>query len=206
MSGNLVLERSDHAADLRKVLAGFRITDAERQSLAELRVQLVELGGQLSTVSNPAVSREVRSARCGIRSGTLGPDALQSALRRSEDKRDIRRALKSRNAELGREAGRLLEGVFTRAADAARPLVAKIRAEAEARIRTFLPTADASKLAAQDPVVRGLTDGLELLETHAASCADAQLEDGRWRLSAETLDRLLASLGLNLSDRQELAA
>jgi hypothetical protein len=131
---------------------------------------------------------------------------LQSALRRSEDAHDIRRALKSRNAELGREAGRLLEGVFTRAADAARPLVAKIRAEAEARIRTFLPTADASKLAAQDPVVRGLTDGLELLETHAASCADAQLEGGRWRLSAETLDRLLASLGLDLSDQHAVAS
>lgn len=201
MNRNHLHTRAEHIADLRPLLAGFRLSDRERQGLAALRSQLVELDGQLAGVSNPVVRAGLKEARCAIRTGTGGADELQTALRRADDKHDIRRALKTRNAELGREAGRLLQPIFERAVASVKPRAEKLRTEAAARIRTFLPTADADQLAAADVVVAGVEAAVELLETHARSCADAQAEGGRWRPSAETLDKLLASLGEKLSDR-----
>lgn len=206
MNKNHLLTRCQYLADVRPLLAGFRLSDRERQDLAVLRSQLVELDGQLAGVSNGVVRAGIREARGGIRSGTGSAEDLQAALRRADDKLDLRRSLKGRNAELGREAGRLLQPIFERAVAAVRPRAEKLRTEAAARIRTFLPTADPDALAGEDHVVRGVTAALELLEMHVRSCVDSQVEGARWRPSVDTLDRLLASLGEKLSDHPAVAA
>ena len=196
---NRTLLVSHYAADLRPLLAGFRLTDGEREDLATLRGKLVELDSQLEKVSGPVVHSGLKTARCRIRVGAGSADELQAALRLRDDARDVRRTLKTRNAELGREAGRLLEPVFRRAVDTARPRVAKLRADAVTRIKTFLLGADADRLVGQDLILVAVEAAVELLETHARSCADAQSENGKWRPSGETLDRLLASLGEKIS-------
>ena len=198
---NTLLPRTEHIADLRPALVGFKLTATERQELATLRGQLDDIGADLERVSNPRLHAGLKSARCAIRTGTGGLDGLQAALRLRDDGRDVRRTLKSRNAELGREAGRLLQPIFERAVATVKPRAEKLRIEAVERIKRFLPSADAAELAAVDPVVAGVEAAVQLLETHVRSCADAQAENGRWRPSAETVDRLLASLGEKISDR-----
>jgi hypothetical protein len=196
---NRTLLVSNHAADLRPILSGFKLSATERQDLVTLRAQLVELDAHLAQVSGPVVRAGLKSARCAIRTGAGSSNDLQAALRRADDKIDIRRALKARNAELGREAGRLLEPIFERAVVTVKPRAEKLRAEAVERITRLLPVADADQLAGQDVVLVAVEAAVELLETHARSCTDAQAEGGRWRPSADTLDRLLASLGEKIS-------
>ncbi len=196
---NRTLLVSNHAADLRPILSGFKLSATERQDLVTLRAQLVELDAHLAQVSGPVVRAGLKSARCAIRTGAGSSNDLQAALRRADDKIDIRRALKTRNAELGREAGRLLQPIFERAVVTVKPRAEKLRADAVARIKMFLLGADADQLAGQDVVLVAVEAAVELLETHARSCTDAQAENGKWRPTAETLDRLLASLGEKIS-------
>lgn len=201
MNKNTSLVRAAHIADLRPLLVGFKLSDRERSDLATLRGKLVELDAELTKVANPVLHAGLKRARCDVRNGTGGPAELQAALRMREDGQAIRRALKTRNSELGREAGRLLQPLFERAVATVKPRGEKLRTEAAERIKRFLPTADADQLAAVDVVVAGVEAAVELVEAHARSCRDAQREGGRWRPSAETLDRLLGSLGEKLSGR-----
>ena len=194
MNRNLQLTRPDHTADLKPLLVGLTITPAEKAKLADLRAQLAEVEAQLDKVSNPVVSAGIKSVRSAIRAGTGTPDDLQNAIALGQDCRDIRRTLKTRQAEIGRSVAQVLAPLIERAIPQVERGLEKLRQETKARLEKYLPHCDADALVEADPCVAGVRVALAALRTQAESLIEAQDPGSSWKPYTSTIDRMVAPL------------
>ena len=183
-----------HLGTLRPLLKDMAITAAEKSKLDDLRRQLAEVEAELDRVSNPEISRVTKGIRVGIRNGTSTTEELQTARALADDARDIRRQLKGRQAEIGRDVAGVLVPLIDRAVPVVERGLQKLKTEAAERVARFLPGADLDALVAADPVIAGITAALGDLTVRGENMRLAATPEGNWRAYSSSVDRYVKDL------------